>query len=166
MDRPRPWEPRFWAKVGKSAGPDGCWLWTAHLNETGYGGFQTRDPGFETRFAHRLSWLLEHGSIDPELTIDHLCRVRHCVNPKHMEQVPIGINARRGVQHGWTHCSRGHPFTEENTLVQYRLTYMKRRCRTCARLAAEKFYAKHGGQAAYDRELRRRHRVTSLDGSA
>jgi hypothetical protein len=77
---------RFWAKVDKSAGPDGCWLWTASKFRNGYGSFSS-DHG--TVKAHRVAWELANGQI-PEgpyrgtWCACHRCDVRACCNPSHM----------------------------------------------------------------------------------
>jgi hypothetical protein len=93
----------------------GCWLWTAALNHAGYGkiGIGSRHEGPE--LAHRVSWKLYRGEIPKGLTLDHLCRVRCCVNPDHLEPVTIRVNSHRGntltgINSRKTHCPRGHPY--------------------------------------------------------
>lgn len=121
---------RFWNKVDIQ-GPLDCWLWLDPL-QRGYGRFS--DSG-RTHRAHRYAYELLVGPIPVGLTVDHLCRVRHCVNPLHFELVTLGENARRAnpgerrakQQLAKTHCPQGHPYDEENT---YR--YERRRgCRAC-----------------------------------
>ncbi len=85
--------------------------------------------------AHRFAYELLVGPIPDGLVIDHLCRVRHCVNPAHMEPVTRWENTLRGgsfsaVAARQTHCVNGHPFDEENTHVDRRGF---RRCRACNR---------------------------------
>src|SRR5262245_28915102 len=60
----------------------GCLLWTGRISGQGYGGINV--DGKPLR-AHRLAYELAHGPIPPGLTLDHLCRVRTCVNPDHLE---------------------------------------------------------------------------------
>ncbi len=70
-----------------------CWIWIGGLNQDGYGCIN-RD-GYTS--AHRYSWFRRHGPIPAALEIDHLCRVRCCVNPDHMELVTRSENVLRGV---------------------------------------------------------------------
>lgn len=80
---------RFWSKVVKT---DTCWLWTDAPNSTGYGTFSFRSIPV---MAHRFSWMLAGLDLDPDLQLDHLCRVRLCVNPAHLEQVTAAENLAR-----------------------------------------------------------------------
>lgn len=121
-------EARFWAKVEKT---DTCWLWTGCVLRNGYG--QAWD-GTGRDYAHRISYELANGPIPDGLQIDHLCRVRHCVNPAHLEAVTMPTNILRGVSPAAlnarkTHCVRDHEFTPENTAT----TATQRVCRTCKR---------------------------------
>lgn len=128
----------FWKKVEKSE--YGCWLWRGLVMPDGYG--QVQMKGARARVAHRVAYEEIKGAIPEGLVLDHLCRVRHCVNPAHLEPVTLAENTARGI--GITvknslkrFCKRGHPFTEENT-------YRKgshRGCKAC-RMASER--AKYG----------------------
>lgn len=92
-------EERFWAKV--SIPPDvitGCWLWTAARSDGGYGIFgRGAWATVRTTIAHRLSYEVVKGPIPLGLQLDHLCRVRHCVNPAHLEAVTGATNVQRGL---------------------------------------------------------------------
>ena len=84
---------RFWSKADRTD-PSGCWLWTAAVDEqTGYGrlGIGTRSVA-----AHRIAFELFVGPIPDGMVIDHLCRVRRCVNPDHLEAVSQRENLLRG----------------------------------------------------------------------
>lgn len=80
---------RFWSKVHQTAD---CWIWTDAPNGAGYG---TISVAGVSVMAHRLSWMLDGRDLDPDLQIDHLCRVRLCVRPDHLEQVTAAENLAR-----------------------------------------------------------------------
>ena len=48
--------------------------------------------------AHKMAWELVNGPVPTGLDLDHLCRVRACVNAEHLEAVPHEINAQRGAR--------------------------------------------------------------------
>lgn len=85
---------RFWAKVDKSGE---CWLWTAGLNQDGYGSFSINRSYIS---AHRASYLIEHKVLPDGKVIDHLCHVRRCVRPTHLRAVTHKQNHenRKGAQ--------------------------------------------------------------------
>ena len=119
----------FWTRVEPQE--DGCWLWGGQINDHGYGLFRA---GRVYR-AHR--WSYEHlvGPIPEGLVLDHLCRVRNCVNPDHLEPVTHRENVLRGVgptaaNAAKTECRKGHALVGDN--VRQRPTGC-RECRTCAR---------------------------------
>jgi hypothetical protein len=108
----------------------GCWLWCGAIDRYGYGVVRL---GPETAGAHRATYELLIGPIPDGLQIDHLCRVRRCVNPQHLETVTQRENLHRGdtvnVRYASrTHCPKGHPFDEANTYVR---STGARRCRAC-----------------------------------
>ena len=121
-------EQRFWDMVEKT---NSCWLWIGARNNGGYG--ESCLNG-KTTLAHKVS-LHFHGILPIKgLVIDHLCRIRHCVNPSHMEQVTRGENVLRGIgiaamNARKTHCKNGHEFTKENTYNHP--TQKTRSCRIC-----------------------------------
>lgn len=79
---------------------NGCWIWTGAIHKTGYG--QIKWNGKST-VAHRVMYELVKGSIPDGLVIDHLCNIKKCVNPEHLEAVTPGTNTQRAWDR--THCS-------------------------------------------------------------
>jgi hypothetical protein len=112
--------------------PGECWLWTGNQTH-GYGSI--RVEGHHLR-VHRVVYEAMRGPIPEGLTIDHLCRVRNCVNPAHLEPVTAVENVMRGetitgINARKTHCVHGHPFDAENTRIR---PDGSRACRECKRL--------------------------------
>lgn len=135
---------RFWAKVDKG-GPvhpilgTPCWLWTRYVSPSdGYGRFSPKAG--DCRLAHRVAYALGVGEVPGGLELDHLCRVRSCVNPAHLEPVTRRVNVQRGLapkvcgqhQRDKTHCPKGHPLSGDNLLTERnRCGGICRRCATC-----------------------------------
>lgn len=69
---------RFWAKVQKT---DGCWFWTAFLNDWGYGTFRVLEGN---RLAHRVAWVIEYGLIPDGMCVLHRCDETSCVRGTHL----------------------------------------------------------------------------------
>ena len=80
----------FWEKVRIT---ETCWLWLGAVQTKGYGSFSISGVRYLT---HRLSYEDRYGPIPDGLQIDHLCRVRQCINPAHLETVTTQENTRRG----------------------------------------------------------------------
>lgn len=74
----------------------GCWVWSGAVDRYGYGMLKVKTlHGDRTTGAHRASWVVHRGVVSPTLTIDHLCRLKTCVNPDHLEPVTNAENIRR-----------------------------------------------------------------------
>jgi hypothetical protein len=123
----------------------GCWEWTACRNSTGYGVIGV--DSHRNRKAHRVSYELMVGPIPAGLQLDHLCRVRHCINPAHLEPVTSRENTMRSpisiaaINAAKTYCSSGrHEYTPENTINR---KGGKRSCRECNREVQKRWYASH-----------------------
>jgi HNH endonuclease len=122
---------RFWRYVTKT---ETCWLWTgAKVTGTGYGSIVMGDRS--AYMAHRLSYEWHVGPIPDGYVIDHLCGVRNCVRPEHLEAVTTRENLRRGngicaLNKRKTHCKRGHLLDGANIYV---LPQGGRACRQCKR---------------------------------
>lgn len=99
-----------------------CWLWTAGRSSGGYGMLRANGKPVYT---HRVAYEIWKGPIPEGLTIDHLCRVRACCNPAHLEAVTNQTNILRGagfaaVHAATTHCPRGHALVAENLVQRHR----------------------------------------------
>ena len=139
---------RFNIKVNKNGSiPDynpalgKCWLWMGKIRDDGYVTFH--DENGVNAQVHRWAYMHFIGEIPKGLELDHLCRIRHCVNPSHLEAVTGRVNKLRGntlagINAKKTHCSRGHEFSEKNT---YR--YKNHRiCRPCACIKSRRYSQK------------------------
>jgi hypothetical protein len=106
-----------------------CWIWHGPRNHHGYGRTCVPGIGRSVRI-HRAMYQLCVGPIHHGLEIDHLCRVRECCNPAHLETVTRLENMQRAAKLlvPATHCHRGHEFTPENVI---RNSSGSRVCRAC-----------------------------------
>lgn len=120
----------------------GCWLWTAALNNKGYGkiGAYRSKGRYDWMLAHRASWFLFKGQLSDEMCVLHKCDTPACVNPDHLFLGTKGDNIRDAVHKGRdkphnrakTHCKRGHAFTVENTYNYVFAGKAHRACKTCS----------------------------------
>jgi hypothetical protein len=134
----------------------GCWAWNGTVAYDGYGRLPSGRRGV-TFPAHRVAYEYAKGPIPDGMQIDHLCRVKCCINPDHLEAVTPSINVLRGLvpttasKHMKSlqdrlkaelrsdpapHCKRGHPFDDENTYVDKNGFW---HCRECKRTAFRKW---------------------------
>lgn len=129
---------RFWARVQQSTD---CWLWT--------GTKRSSKPNEYGRFLHQRRWVQAHRfsyelanrvQIPADMTVDHLCGRKACVNPGHLEIVSRGENSARYALSRQA-CKHGHAWSTENTRITAR---GRRDCRTCNR---ERWRRKHGAHS-------------------
>lgn len=102
-----------------------CWEWQSDIDANGYGRVTVEG---KTAYAHRVSYTTWAGPIPPGLVVDHVCRVRHCINPAHLEAVTNTVNTLRGTSPiaknaRKTHCPQGHPYTGSNLRVNRNRRY-------------------------------------------
>jgi len=108
----------------------GCWLWAGSTNADGY---PTIWGGQKPRSAHKVIYEATIGPVADGLVLDHLCRVRICVRPLHLEPITQRENLLR---RDWrwrckrTKCVRGHDMAHAIVTPT-----MGRLCRVCAREA-------------------------------
>jgi hypothetical protein len=111
---------------------NGCWLLAMKPTKDGYVLSPRRFPH---TVIHRLSYETFVGPIPQGLEIDHLCRVRNCVNPAHCYR---GISFA-AVNHKKTHCDHGHELSGDNLYIR---PGNRRGCKTCNKEAARRYVAR------------------------
>lgn len=131
-----------------------CWIWQGRIDEGGYG---TSKRGLGSSSAHRCSYMAFNGSIARRLQVDHLCYVRSCVNPGHLEAVTGHVNMMRAIAHDkalglghWARrerCASGrHAMDGDNVRVFILRGRECRQCETCRAEKAKAAYAKKVGR--------------------
>lgn len=86
-------EDKFWGRVAVGAEHD-CWEWQGYVTPAGYGKIKRGD---RTVYVHRYAYELKRGPIPEGLAIDHMCHVRACVNPTHLQPVTKKENSENLV---------------------------------------------------------------------
>jgi hypothetical protein len=71
-----------------------CWIWRGGFFRTGYGRIAVGQR--KARVAHRVYYERFKGAVPDGMMLDHLCEVKSCVNPGHLEAVSAAENTRRG----------------------------------------------------------------------
>lgn len=106
-----------------------------------------------TKRAYRFAYEVTNGPIGDDYVLDHLCRVRECCNPAHLEPVTIKVNNERGEKAMQTHCIHGHEFTAANTYIKPKVG--TRCCRACRR-ERSKTPSARAAHAQHERDRRAR----------
>lgn len=112
-------------------------VWIGSTNNKGYG--LIKHDG-RIQLAHRVAYEAEYGPIPEGHVIDHLCRVRNCVNPMHLEAVSTAENTRRGRSARTLHlgdsCINGHLLADDADM--YVRPNGVTECRECRRSGASR----------------------------
>lgn len=85
-----------------------CWMWLGSRQGKGYGSIKYQG---RIRQAHAVSYEVFVGPIPDGMQLDHLCAVKHCINPKHLEPVTGRENTRRAFRRREA-CRNGHPLAD------------------------------------------------------
>jgi hypothetical protein len=117
---------------------ESCWFWKGCKVTGGYGEFWN---GKKYVLAHRFSYEIHKGKIPDGLHIDHLCRIRNCMNPDHMEPVTKGTNTLRGfspsaINARKTSCKNGHELSGENLGIN---SNKDRFCKICHKILVQQW---------------------------
>jgi hypothetical protein len=125
----------------------GCLIWMGALNNGGYGNYTNRRGLYSSRLSHRIAYEDKHGPIPDGLVLDHLCRIRCCVNPDHLEPVTHAVNLSRGFGAAYQHrnkslCKKGHQLSGANIMPRRSEGAGWRRCRECEKIRRKKRYWK------------------------
>lgn len=124
-----------------------CDEWDGYIDYNGYGSLTFADPETGRRMpfnVHRLMAAEWFGVVTSRgVQVDHLCRNRKCWEPAHLEIVSRKVNLLRGTNPAAdnarkTHCSKGHPFDDENTYHSRGRRY----CKECARAGTRAWRAR------------------------
>ena len=145
--------PDKWIAQRIIVAPSGCWVWMRTIDRDGYGVASYRG---KTQTAQRLAYRTFVDEVIPEgYQIDHLCRYRRCVNPRHLEAVPVAVNFQRGTcpaarRARSDRCIRGHSYAEFGVYHNGgRGGRMRRRCSECIRiLSRERAAGRRAARAA------------------
>ena len=110
----------------------GCWLWKGATSK-GYGRVRINGVLYQ---AHCVVYEFFVEPIPEGMDLDHLCRVRNCINFNHLEPVPRAVNLARGDSFiaenmRKTHCFRGHPLVPPNLS---KVWTGQRHCLACGRI--------------------------------
>src|SRR5262245_14838556 len=115
-----------------------CWLWLGCKSKTtGYGQFKPDGRrGAKLSSPHVFSHEYFIGEVADGLEVDHLCKVRHCCSPLHLEAVTVQVNRKRRNA-DQTHCKRGHPLSGDNLYIR---PNGARCCRACNTARVKAFH--------------------------
>lgn len=141
--KPRPLLERIEGRIERIP-ESGCWIWMGGVGPNGYGSVWVNGG---TKSIHRAMYEEIVGKIRRGFVIDHLCRVKCCCNPAHLEAVTQSENVLRGDSPAMqrarggshTNCPQGHEFSADNV---YMNPNGSRECRICRAEGTRKRRAK------------------------
>lgn len=98
---------RFWAKVDKSAGAGGCWIWQGHI-ENNRGRF-TNDDGRLVTVSY-FAYEMAHGEVPRGNVLSFVCGTPLCVNPSHLVLISRKqISSDRVATTFWSRVQKAGP---------------------------------------------------------
>lgn len=115
---------------------DGHWLWQGTVKADGYGVMTVYVEGDDgtlrktSTTAHRRLYELWVGPLGVGEELDHLCGVKRCVRPDHLDVVSHLENTLR-YHRARTGCQRGHEYAECGYTPITRAGRQIRRCNGC-----------------------------------
>jgi len=135
--------------LAKAVRDGDCLIWQGQTMKNGYGQISWHNRSW---LVHRAIWTALKGEIPAEMTIDHLCRRRNCVEVAHMEVVTRGENSLRGGglevvyanRRAREFCKQGHPLSGENLRIN---KAGHRICKECGRVGWRRWKARKNAQA-------------------
>jgi hypothetical protein len=132
----------------------GCWLWNRALTPKGYARYTFRDGW--NQYSKSVPWLVHElviGEVADDEEVDHLCKVRHCINPDHLEAVTHLENLRRAdifdvaqLHRNKECCPQGHEYNGDNLYVA---PNGHRGCKECRRENVRRWRAKNRIESVY-----------------
>lgn len=112
-----------------SVDTDQCWLYAGSKTPDGYG--QIRLDG-KYQKVHKLIYEAFNGELPEGYETDHLCEVKACVNPKHLEGVTHRENTRRHYERFYSEfCRNGHPRSMTKYYWDNRTLVYAKQCSGC-----------------------------------
>ncbi len=108
---------RFW-KSADTANPDACWMWQKSILQSGYGNLGLSGKNYR---AHRVAWMITHGSIPEGQVVCHRCDTPACINPSHLFLGTQGDNIRDAQTKGRLVVPGGKGVPPANATLNHQL---------------------------------------------